>query len=113
MQLAQEAEPADVEHEAELTDERQKRVMDMKTREAHHRLMTDQPLTLRVARPDDLPAVRRLAQLDSSRPPSGPVLLAEVGSEPVAALSVDSGSVVADPFRRTADVVAMLRQAAA
>ena len=75
--------------------------------------MTDQPLTLRVARPDDLPAVRRLAQLDSSRPPSGPVLLAEVGSEPVAALSVASGSVVADPFRRTADVVAMLRQAAA
>jgi hypothetical protein len=75
--------------------------------------MTDQPLTLRVARPDDAPAVRRLAQLDSSRPPTGPVLLAVVGSEPVAALGVDSGSVVADPFRPTADVVAMLRQAAA
>lgn len=71
------------------------------------------PLTLRVARPDDAPAVRRLAQLDSSRPPSGPVLLAVVGSEPVAALAVDTGSVVADPFRPTADVVAVLRQAAA
>ena len=75
--------------------------------------MTDQPLTLRVARPDDLPALRRLAQLDSSRPPSGPVLLAEVGSEPVAALAVETGTVVANPFCRTADVVAMLRQAAA
>lgn len=75
--------------------------------------MTIQPLTLRVARPDDAPAVRRLAQLDSSRPPTGPVLLAVVGSEPVAALGVESGSIVADPFRPTAGVVAMLRQAAA
>jgi hypothetical protein len=75
--------------------------------------MTDQPLTLRVARPDDAPAVRRLAQLDSSRPPTGPVLLAVVGSEPVAALGVETGSVVADPFRPTVEVVAMLRQAAA
>ena len=75
--------------------------------------MTSQPLTLRAARSDDAPAVRRLAQLDSSRPPSGQVLLALVGSEPVAALGVDSGSVVADPFRRTANVVATLRQAAA
>ena len=71
------------------------------------------PLTLRVALPDDAPAVRRLAQLDSSRPPSGRVLLAVVGSEPVAAIGVESGTVVADPFRPTADVVAVLRQAAA
>jgi hypothetical protein len=87
--------------------------MDMNCRGPHHQLMTAEPLTLRVARPDDLPAVRRLAQLDSSRPPTGPVLLAEVGSEPVAALGVETGSVVANPFCRTADVVAMLRQAAA
>jgi hypothetical protein len=71
------------------------------------------PLTLRLARPDDAPVVRRLAQLDSSRPPSGPVLLAVVGSEPVAALGVETGAVVADPFRQTADVVAVLRRAAA
>ena len=52
----------------------------------------------------------------SSIPP-GPrrarVLLAVVGSEPVAALGVQTGRVVADPFRPTADVVAVLRQAAA
>jgi len=41
------------------------------------------------------------------------VLLAVVGSEPVAALGVETGTVVADPFRLTADVVAVLRQAAA
>jgi hypothetical protein len=75
--------------------------------------MTEQPLTLRIARADDAPVVRRLAQLDSSRPPIGRVLLAVVGSEPVAALGVDTGSVVADPFRVTAGVVAVLRQAAA
>jgi hypothetical protein len=87
--------------------------MDMNCRGAHHQRMTTEPLTLRIARPDDLPAVRRLAQLDSSRPPTGRVLLAEVGAEPVAALGVETGSVVANPFCRTADVVAMLRQAAA
>jgi hypothetical protein len=88
--------------------------MDMNDPGAHHALMTNtEPLTLRVARPDDVPAVRRLAQLDSSRPPTGRVLLAVVGSEPVAAIGVASGSVVADPFRPTADVVAVLRQAAA
>jgi hypothetical protein len=87
--------------------------MDMNGFGPHHERMTNQPLTLRVAQPDDAPAVRRLAQLDSSRPPSGPVLLAVVGAEPVAALGVASGSVVADPFRPTADVVAVLRRAAA
>ena len=89
--------------------------MDMKVRCPHDRVhdLPRLPLTLRVARPDDDPALRRLAQLDSSRPPSGPVLLAVVGSEPVAALSVETGAVVADPFRPTADVVAVLRQAAA
>ena len=88
--------------------------MDMNVRSAHDQRMTPQaPLTLRAARPDDAPAVKRLAQLDSSRPPSGPVLLAVVGSEPVAALSVETGAVVADPFRPTANVVAVLRQAAA
>jgi hypothetical protein len=75
--------------------------------------MTPQALTLRTARPDDASALQRLAQLDSSRPPTGPVLLAVVGAEPVAALSVETGAVVADPFRPTADVVAVLRQAAA
>jgi hypothetical protein len=36
------------------------------------------------------------------------VLIAESGDEVVAALSVDTGARVADPFRRTADVVDLL-----
>jgi hypothetical protein len=85
----------------------------MNGHEADHCLMTEQPLTLRIAGPDDDAALRRLAELDSSRPPNGRVLLAVVGSEPVAALGVETGTVVADPFRPTADVVAVLRKAAA
>ena len=89
--------------------------MDMKGPGADHPGMTPHgsPLTLRLAGSDDDSAVRRLAQLDSARPPSGPVLLAVVGAETVAALGVRTGAVVADPFRPTADVVAVLRQAAA
>jgi hypothetical protein len=41
--------------------------------------------------------------------PFGPVLLAEVDGRPRAALSVRDGSVIADPFAPTADVVEMLR----
>jgi hypothetical protein len=58
-------------------------------------------------------AVRRLARLDSARPLREPVLLAEDGGRPVAALSLADGRVVADPFRRTRDAVAMLRLRAA
>ncbi len=36
------------------------------------------------------------------------LLVAETGDEVVAALSVDTGARVADPFRRTADVVDLL-----
>ena len=75
--------------------------------------MTSSPLTLRLAGPDDGPAVRRLAQLDSSRPPSGRGLLAVMGDDPVAALGLETGAVVADPFVPTADVVDVLRRAAA
>jgi len=38
----------------------------------------------------------------------GDLLIAETGNEVVAALSLDTGAGVADPFRRTADVVDLL-----
>jgi vacuolar-type H+-ATPase catalytic subunit A/Vma1 len=65
-------------------------------------------VVIRAARGSDGPALRRLAALDSSEVPSGAVLIAETDGEPVAALSVDTGARVADPFRRTADVVDLL-----
>jgi hypothetical protein len=66
-------------------------------------------LTIRRATAADASTVRRLAELDSAFPPTGDVLLAEMGDELWAALSVDTGAAVADPFRPSADLVDLLR----
>jgi hypothetical protein len=66
-------------------------------------------LTIRHATTADAFAVRRLAVLDSSSPPTGDVLLAEMDDELWAALSIDTGSAIADPFRPSADLVELLR----
>jgi len=67
----------------------------------------DPTVVLRSARGPDGDSLAGLAQLDSQRPLSGDVLLAEQDGELVAALAGDR--VIADPFRPTADVVALLR----
>lgn len=66
-------------------------------------------LTIRRATAEDAFAVRRLAALDSAAPPTGELLLAEMGGELWAAISVDTGASVADPFRPSADLVDLLR----
>ena len=66
-------------------------------------------LTIRRATAADDFAVRHLAALDSAFPPTGDVLLAEMGDELWAALSVDTGHAVADPFRPSGDLVDLLR----
>ena len=66
-------------------------------------------LQLRAATDADASALLRLARLDSSRPPTGHIVVAEDGGELVAAISVDDGATIADPFRATAPIVAMLR----
>jgi hypothetical protein len=65
-------------------------------------------LTLRLAVPADAEALDRLAQLDSRRAPRGAVIVAEVAGELWAAISVDDGHAVADPFRPTGELVALL-----
>jgi hypothetical protein len=69
-------------------------------------------LVIRPVYPDDAAALERLARLDSRRPRAGLVLLAERDGRILAALSAD-GQAVADPFARTADLVALLRLHAA
>jgi hypothetical protein len=70
---------------------------------------TGQSLTLRYAVPADADALDRLAQLDSAHAPRGVVLVAEVGGELWAAISVDDPRVaIADPFRPTGELVALL-----
>jgi hypothetical protein len=72
--------------------------------------MTDlDPLTIRVAQPRDHSTIRRLAALDSARPLTGRVLLAEWGDRPLAAVALGTGAVVADPFEYTEGVVRLLR----
>ena len=66
-------------------------------------------VAFRPATPDDDRVLRDLSQLDSARELSRPAVLAVVDGEPVAALSLADGQVVADPFTRTEDVVALLR----
>ena len=66
-------------------------------------------LQIRAATDADMPALVRLARLDSSRPPVGTIILAEEDGRIVAALAADDAATIADPFRATAPVVAMLR----
>jgi hypothetical protein len=67
----------------------------------------DPTVVIRAARGSDGSALDDLARLDSQRPLAGDVLLAEQDGALVAALAGDR--VIADPFRSTADLVALLR----
>ena len=85
----------------------------------------DVPIAIRLAGPADAPALARLAELDdrsdhaprlarlATRPWAGTVLVAETDDGLAAALIVDDGLVVADPFERTDGLVALLRLRAA
>ena len=73
--------------------------------------MTDNTLTIRPADLADLAGLDRLAALDSASPPTGEVLVAEVGGELWAAISVETGAAIADPFRPSGDLVELLRHA--
>ena len=64
---------------------------------------------VRFAAAEDGEAVARLAALDDARELSGGVLLALLDGRAIAALSVEDGRVVADPFTPAADAVAILR----
>jgi hypothetical protein len=71
--------------------------------------MTDTSFTIRRASSADATSVARLAALDSASPPTGELLVAEVGGELWAAVEIDSGAAIADPFRPSADLVELLR----
>jgi 2-keto-4-pentenoate hydratase len=65
-------------------------------------------VVIRAARGSDGPMLRRLAALDSAAVPAGEVLIAESEGAVVAAHSPATGATIADPFRRTAEVVELL-----
>ena len=70
------------------------------------------PVLVRPARTVDAADLAALAVLDSAAPLTGDVLLAVSGGEVAAAMSLDTGAVVADPFVPTAHLIDLLRTAA-
>jgi len=65
-------------------------------------------IVIRPAQAADEDAVRRVAQRDTRNVPEGELLIAAVGGEVRAAISLTSGEVIADPFRRTEELVRVL-----
>lgn len=65
-------------------------------------------VVIRSALRSDEVAVRRLAELDGGHVPEGEVLVAELQGELVAAVGLDGGGPVADPFRPSGDIARLL-----
>ena len=72
--------------------------------------LTDTNITIRRATDSDASALRRLAALDDAAAPAArpDTLIAELSGEPVAAIS-RCGRAIADPFRRTLELVELLQ----
>jgi hypothetical protein len=75
----------------------------------HRPAAWQRPVTLRLADIDDVARLERLAELDSRSLPHGPYLVAERDRRVEAAISLATGELVADPFRRTAEICELLR----
>lgn len=73
-----------------------------------HAIHTHDSITIRHAEPEDGAALRRLAGRDSVEMPEGAMLVALVGDEVRAAVSVSGGEEIADPFHPTAEIVRLL-----
>ncbi len=71
--------------------------------------MSPSDISIRLAEPGDTQALERVAERDSRLLPAGRLLVAEVAGDVQAALSLDTGEAVADPFRPTAALVELLR----
>jgi hypothetical protein len=69
----------------------------------------ERSVTIRFGGPADQRQLARLAELDSATPPAQPVLLAEVDGQIRAVLALTDGTVVADPFHPTTDLIDLLR----
>jgi hypothetical protein len=68
-------------------------------------------VTIRRLGDADLARIARLAELDSAAAPEAPLLGIEVEGRLLAAGSIHTGHIIADPFRRTAEYRQMLSAA--
>src|SRR5215204_512103 len=76
-------------------------------------MLTPTTYEIRLAGDADEAALERLAQLDSAEPLEHPILVGEIDGRVVAALDLDTERAIADPFVRTATLLAHLRVRAA
>jgi hypothetical protein len=74
--------------------------------------MRSDTITIRRTTPADRQALDRLAGRDSKLLPDDDFLIAEVANEPWAAVGIRTGILLADPFRPSGDVAALLRMRA-
>jgi hypothetical protein len=81
-------------------------------RERTKEVEMDGAITIRLSTQADHEEIVHLAALDSSRPPLGEVALAFVDGNLRAAVALESGDAVADPFYPTAELVELLRMSA-
>ena len=65
-------------------------------------------ITIRPLREEDVAAVERLAELEERRVPAGPLLLADVEGTIEAAVAIETGEALANPFVASAEVVSLL-----
>ncbi len=68
-----------------------------------------EPITIRHSTDRDHPRVRELAQLDGRPAPAGDMLLAEVDGRLWAAVGIEDGAAVADPFEPAGEVEWLLQ----
>jgi hypothetical protein len=68
-----------------------------------------EPIVIRHSTGTDQVAIEELAELDGRPAPVGETLLAEVDGKLWAAVGVDDGAAVGDPFLPTADVLWLLQ----
>jgi hypothetical protein len=72
-------------------------------------LTSTSAITIRQSNESDIPALWRLAQLDSAAPLEGPALIAQYRNRPVAAITLDGEREIADPFEPTEGLLDLLR----
>ncbi len=70
-------------------------------------------ITIRPLREEDVPAVELLAELEERPVPRGPLLLAEVEGTIAAAIGLEGGETVANPFSKSASAISLLHVRAA
>jgi hypothetical protein len=71
-----------------------------------------EPITIRHSAGGDRTRVLELAQLDGRAAPAGEMLLAEVGGKLWAAVGIEDGAAVADPFEPSGEVEWLLQMRA-